>query len=213
MNRRRRPNMIDLSNNNASGHNFKRAYTQGGQRRVYLKAAEGTTFIDSTYRRLRTAALNAGLKVGAYDFLHPLETTPSEALSFFMKRLTHGLMPGRDLRPALDVERGTPTTKMGEWVKEMSGIFYKETGVRPLIYGSGYFLESCRFAAAPGPLWLAAYGKDDGRDYPISKVPKPWKTVAAHQYSSRGNVAGIQGYVDITNVMVPSSVELPKSFS
>lgn len=205
--------MIDLSNNNAGGHDFKRAYAQGGQRRVFLKAAEATNFIDNTYKGLRTAALGAGLKVGAYDFLHPLEATPSEALSFFMKRLTHGLKAGRDLRPALDVEKGTPSAKMGEWVKEMSTLFYKETGVRPLIYGSGYFLQDCQFAAAPGPLWLAAYGKDDGREYPVSMVPKPWKTVAAHQYSSRGNVAGINGHVDVSNVMVPASIELPKSFN
>jgi len=204
--------MIDLSNNNAGGHDFKRAYAQGGQRRVYLKAAEGTNFVDSTYKDLRRAALSAGLRVGAYDFLHPLEATPAEALSFFMKRLTHGLKAGRDLRPALDVEKGTPSAKMGKWVKEMSSVFYKETGVRPLIYGSGYFLQDCEFAAAPGPLWLAAYGKEDGKEYPISMVPKPWKTVAAHQYSSKGNVAGIHGSVDISHVIGAGSIELPKSF-
>jgi GH25 family lysozyme M1 (1,4-beta-N-acetylmuramidase) len=204
--------MIDLSNNNAGGHDFGRAYKQGGQRRVYLKAAEGTTFVDSTYAGLRTAALKAGLKVGAYDFLHPLDATPSEAVTFFMKRLKHGLKAGRDLRPVLDVEKGTASAKMGVWVKEMANALYKETGVRPVVYGSGYFLQDCAFASAPGPLWLAAYGKNDGREYPVSMVPKPWKTVAAHQYSSKGNVAGINGPVDISHVLVPSSLELPKSF-
>ena len=203
--------MIDLSNNNASGHDFKRAFEQGGQRRVYLKAVEGTNFVDSTYKGLRTAALKAKLKVGAYDFLHPLEATPSEALSFFVARLAHGLKAGRDLRPALDVEKGTPSAKMGRWVKEMAGALFKETGVRPLIYGSGFFLQDCEFPSAPGPLWLAAFGKNDGREFPISMVPKPWKTVAAHQFSSKGNVAGIKGPVDISHVMIPASIELPRS--
>jgi len=203
--------MIDLSNNNASGHDFKRAFEQGGQRRVYLKAVEGTNFVDSTYKGLRTAALKAKLKVGAYDFLHPLEATPSEALSFFVARLAHGLKAGRDLRPALDVEKGTPSAKMGRWVKEMAGALFKETGVRPLIYGSGFFLQDCEFPSAPGPLWLAAFGKNDGREFPISMVPKPWKTVAAHQFSSKGNVAGIKGPVDISHVMIPGSIELPRS--
>jgi GH25 family lysozyme M1 (1,4-beta-N-acetylmuramidase) len=205
--------MIDLSNNNGTGHDFKRALKQGGQQRVYLKAVEGTTFTDGTYKTLRTAALSAGMRVGAYDFLHPLEATPSEALSYFMQRLNHGLKAGRDLRPALDVEKGTPTSKMGAWVKEMANSFYNEVGVRPLIYGSGYFLEANQFAAAPGPLWLAAYGKDDGSEYPIAKLPNPWKVVAAHQYSDRGNVAGIKGPVDISHVFVPASIELPKSFA
>jgi lysozyme len=204
--------MIDLSNNNASGHDFKRAFAQGGQRRVYLKAVEGTHFTDKTYKDLRTAALKAKLKVGAYDFLHPLEATPGEALSFFMARLTHGLKAGRDLRPALDVEQGKPSAKMGKWVKEMADGLFKQTGVRPLIYGSGFFLQDCQFASAPGPLWLAAFGKNDGREFPITMVPKPWKNVAAHQFSSQGNVVGIKGHVDISNVMVPGSIDLPRSF-
>jgi GH25 family lysozyme M1 (1,4-beta-N-acetylmuramidase) len=203
--------MIDLSNNNAGGHDFKRAYLQGGQRRVYLKAVEGTNFVDRTYTQLRKAALKGGLRVGAYDFLHPNEATPSEALSYFVKRLSHGLQPGRDLRPTLDVEHGTPSAKMGQWVKEMANSLRKEVGVRPLIYGSGYFLQDCQFATAPGPLWLAAYGKNDGREYPVTMVPRPWRSVAAHQYSSNGNVAGINGHVDISTVRSSAAIELPKS--
>lgn len=203
--------MLDLSNNNASGHNFKTAYVKGGQRRVYLKAVEGTGFIDKTYAALRTAALKAGLHVGAYDFLRPLQATPRQAADYLLKRLpAGGLKAGRDLRPCLDCEWGSGSTAAGRWISEVAKIVAKECGVKPLIYGSGYWLEACQFPSAPGPLWLAAYGRNDGREYPIAKLPRPWKTLAAHQYTSTARVVGINGPVDLSHVFAGASIEIPK---
>ena len=203
--------MIDLSNNNATGHDFKQAYVKGGQRRVYLKRCQGIHFVDQTYPELRKAALAAKLHVGAYDFLEPLAATPQEAADYFLKLIPSPLVPGRDLRPALDCESGKPSPQVGTWVAEVAKIVAKRTGVKPLMYGSGWWLQDCAFSTAPGPLWLAAYGKDDGREYPVGKLPPPWKTLAAHQYTSNGSVVGIHGLCDVSHVFVPGSVEVPKS--
>jgi len=203
--------MIDLSNNNATGHDFKKAYVKGGQRRVYLKRCQGCHFTDQTYAGLRKSALAAKLRVGAYNFLEPLAATPQEAASYFLKLIPSPLVPGRDLRPALDCEFGKPSPQVGTWITEVARIVTKRTGVKPLMYGSGWWLQECAFATAPGPLWLAAYGKDDGREYPTGKLPPPWKTLAAHQYTDKGNVIGIHGLCDVSHVFVAASVELPKS--
>jgi GH25 family lysozyme M1 (1,4-beta-N-acetylmuramidase) len=203
--------VLDLSNNNATGHNFKAAHTKGGQLRIYLKAVEGMGFIDKTYPALRTAALKVGMRVGAYDFLHPGEATPAQAASYLLARLPKTLVPGRDLRPCLDCEHGTPTPAIGRWIVQTAAIVAKRTGVKPLIYGSGWWLEACQFKAAPGPLWLAAYGRNDGKEYPIGKLPKPWKAMAAHQFTSTAHVIGINGPVDLSKVFVPASIEIPRS--
>jgi GH25 family lysozyme M1 (1,4-beta-N-acetylmuramidase) len=200
--------MLDLSNNNATGHNFKLAYGKGGQRRVYLKAVEGTHFIDKTYAALRKAALAAKLRVGAYDFLHPLEASPAEAADYLLGRLPRPLVRGRDLRPALDCEYGHGTPQVGVWIKEVAALVGKATGQPPLIYGSGYWLEACKFVTKPGPLWLAAYGRNDGREYPVGRLPAPWTTMAAHQYTSTAHVVGINGEVDLSHVFLASGIEL-----
>jgi len=202
--------MLDLSNNNATGHNFKIAHVKGGQLRVYLKTVEGTGFIDHTYTELRKQALAAGLRVGAYDFLHPGEATPAQAAKYLITRLPKPLVSGRDLRPCLDCEHGTPSQTLGKWIAQVAAIVYKQTGVKPLIYGSGWWLEACAFKTAPGPLWLAAYGRNDGKEYPVGRLPRPWKKMAAHQYTSTAHVIGINGPVDLSHVFVPASIEVPK---
>jgi GH25 family lysozyme M1 (1,4-beta-N-acetylmuramidase) len=202
--------MLDLSNNNASGHNFKTAYEKGGQRRVYLKRVEGTAFVDRAYPGLRRSALAAGFRVGAYDFLHPLEATPKEAADFLLGKLTQPLKAGRDLRPALDCEEGTPSAKVGVWISQVALEIRRVLGFKPLIYGSGYWLESCSFRTAPGPLWLAAYGRNDGKEYPVGRLPAPWRALGAHQYTSEARVVGIRGLCDLSHVYVSSAVEVPR---
>ena len=201
--------MIDLSNNNATGHDFEQAYVKGGQRHVYLKCCQGCHFTDRTYPAMRKAALAAKLRVGAYDFLEPLEATPGEAAGYLLALIPSPLVPGRDLRPALDCEFGKPSPQVGAWIAETATIVTKRAGVKPLVYGSGRWLEDCAFATPPGPLWLAAYGKNDGREYPTGKLPPPWTTLTAHQFTSKGSVVGIRGLCDVSHVFSPAGVDVP----
>jgi GH25 family lysozyme M1 (1,4-beta-N-acetylmuramidase) len=203
--------MIDLSNNNAQGHNFRVAYVKGGQRRVYLKRSQGAWYVDKTFPQLRASALNAGLMVGAYDFLEPLRVTPAEAAGYFLGLIGPHFKHGRDLRPCLDCEHGQPSAHVGRWVEEVASYAAGHSGVVPLIYGSGWWLEACHFTRAPGPLWLAAYGRDDGREYPIGRLPGPWRAhgYAAHQYTSHGRVLGIRGLCDLSRVVMPQLVDVP----
>lgn len=202
--------MIDLSNNNGTRHNFRTIFASG-QRRIYLKIAEGTNFKDPTYASMRRRALEARLKVGAYDFLHPLEATPDEAADFLLARLPNPLVPGRDLRPALDCEWPSvkPNAKVGQWYAACAKRVWRTLGFKPLIYGNGYYLEDCQFRTQPGPLWLAAYGKDTGREYPVGRLPAPWGKMAAHQFTDRARVVGVDGQCDLSRVYAAALIELP----
>lgn len=200
-----------MSNNNATGHDFATVVAKTGQRRLYLKCVEGTGFVDRTYVSLRTRAEKAGLRVGGYDFLHPLESTPAAAAAIFIGHLG-SVRHGHELRPCLDCEwtKVTPSAQVGAWITDVARIVQHTIGCTPLIYGSGWWLEACRFPAAPGPLWLAAYGKDDGREYPVGKLPAPWRRLAAHQFTDKATVIGIDGLCDLSHVFVPGSIDAPK---
>jgi hypothetical protein len=47
-------------------------------------------------------------------------------------------------------------------------------------------------------------GRNDGKQYPVT-APAPWKSFVAHQFTSRGSVAGF-GPVDVTRVYKPGAV-------
>ncbi len=47
------------------------------------------------------------------------------------------------------------------------------------------------------PLWLAAYGKNDGNPGTESTAPAPWSDWLVWQYSSNGTVPGVAGRCDV----------------
>ena len=198
--------MLDLSNNNGPV-DFKRVF-QAGQRRVYLKLTEGVTFDDPKFVDFRKHARAASLKVGAYHFARgiPSGHSAQEEADHFLAKLP--TLTNKDLRPALDLEFKTPSAAVGNWAKEWISIVRKATGVRPIIYSYGSFLESCGFRTAPAALWLASYGRNDGKEYPPT-IPRPWKRLAAHQFSSNARVAGCSGLVDISHVFAARSIDVP----
>lgn len=197
--------MIDLSNNNGTGHDFHRAL-ESGHHRVYLKASEGTGFTDHTLRLNGGQAHHAGMRVGAYHFAHGNDS-PTAEFERFAAAVTAIGFPLR-LRPALDLEAGTPTAALGRWAVEWATLCRKHLDAIPVFYGSGGFLERCRFRAQPGGLWLASYGRDDGLEHPYV-VPRPWKLAAAHQFTSEARVPGIRGHCDVSHVYLASAIDWP----
>jgi lysozyme len=198
--------MLDLSNNNGPV-DFKRVF-QAGQKRVYLKLTEGVTFDDPKFADLRRRARAAGLKVGAYHFARgiPAGNSAKDEADHFLRKLPS--LSNDDLRPALDLEFKTPSAEVGDWAKEWLSLVRKATGVRPIIYSFGSFLQSCRFSTPPAALWLASFGRNDGQEHSFS-IPRPWKGVAAHQFSSNARVAGCSGRVDVSRVFVKRSIDVP----
>jgi lysozyme len=197
--------MLDLSNNNGPV-DFKRVFL-AGQRRVYLKLTEGVTFDDPKFADFRKRARTAGLKVGAYHFARgvPSGNSARDEAEHFLRKLP--TLTKSDLRPALDLEFNKPSKAVGTWAKEWMAIVRKETGVRPIIYSYASFLTGCGFTSPPAALWLASYGRNDGREHPFT-IPSPWKRLAAHQYSSQARVAGCSGPVDISHIFSARAIDV-----
>lgn len=200
--------MIDLSNNNAKGHHWK--VIAQHQRRVYLKRSEDRAFIDPNFMELRKQAHGVGMHVGGYHFAHPLEVTPRESYGFFMRE--EPLYHRGDLRAALDLEFGTANRHVGAWAEEWVKLHKKEHGFYPVLYCGYYYARECKFQPfmAAVPLWLPAYGRNDGKEYPWL-TPRPWHRVGAHQYASTAQVPGVNGPCDLSHVYHPALIDVPST--
>jgi GH25 family lysozyme M1 (1,4-beta-N-acetylmuramidase) len=195
--------MYDFSDNNAGRVNWKEIYASG-TRRIYLKrgGSEGraASFADPTFVPRLNAARKVGLEVGPYYFHEPRRHSPKEEMDAVLGLLAHHhpkLLP-----LAMDVEWGTADKAAGAWVWEFATLWKHHVGHLPIFYSYYSFAQDLELpdAAAEMPLWLAGYGRDDGKEYPYT-VPHPWRRATAHQYTTKARVRGITGTVDLTHVL------------
>lgn len=166
---------------------------------IYLKATEGTDFIDSHFHHNSLHAINSGLPVGAYHFFRYDTDGELQALNFL-----HALK-GRDfaLPPAIDVEDwgnpdGHANALIVERLRALTGRLRME-GYEPIIYTNldGYYrLIKGNFDNYP--LWIASFSNP-----PLDQDPNNIRWTL-WQYTHRGSVPGISGDTDI-NVVNPKS--------
>lgn len=198
--------MIDLSNNNHGTVDFKKVRKQ--HHRVYLKLTEGVSFADATFAERRAAAYKAGMLVGAYHFARPSRNDPELEAEWFVGHLPDTLKAGRDLRPCLDLEdpKIPATPAIRDWAEAFIVAVQRDTRHIVVLYSYPSYLGGCRFEKAH-PLWLASYGRNDGKEYAY-RAPAPWDHVAAHQYTSLGVVPGVPGRCDVSRVFKPAELDV-----
>ena len=160
---------------------------------VYLKASEGGDRIDEKFEHNIQLAHQYGLKVGAYHFFRP-RTDLNKQLVNFMAQCRP---KEQDLVPMIDIE-----TKGGLSNEEFCDSLLKfiklvETAYRqkPLLYTFTNFYNQNLIGKIDGyPLMVAQYTQRepvlaDGRDFTM------W------QYTGKGRINGINGYVDKSRFM------------
>ena len=186
---------IDLSSNN-DPRNFtqvKRDGVVGGWVKVGGggETHAGSLYLHGNFHPWASRMRSAGLRVGGYWFAVPSLNDARIQARQFAKAL--GRIERRDLRPVLDFEKnlyGLSQSQLEAWAHTFCQEVKLATGVGPLYYSYASFLYPDR------PIgygyWIANY------DDPNPAAPRPWKKLVAHQYPSRGSVAGINGAVDLT---------------
>jgi GH25 family lysozyme M1 (1,4-beta-N-acetylmuramidase) len=199
---RRRTLLVDLSNNNADPidwHALKRAGVFG----ALLKVSEGLGFVDGTWPERAHAARAAGLHVGGYHFARP-GGSPLQQARLFVAHL--GTVGRRDLHPALDLETndgGLTQAQLFQWARGFGDEVHRLTGSRVLWYTYPAFLAPLHWQRPLGNgagLWIAAYGPNDGTDHGLAGFNlSPWSHAVAHQFTSVGSIAGVNGHVDLTH--------------
>lgn len=167
-----------------------------GQNFAYVKATEGTDYVNPTYLSDSNIPKYSGMAVGSYHYAQP-SSAPGDAAAqanFFANTSIVSHFP--TLPPVLDLEEsgGMGPKELQDWVREYVSVIKLRTGRDAMIYTSpsfwrGYMDDTKEFANHP--LWLAHYDTD------TPDVPGGWSNVTIHQYSSEGQVPGINGPVDM----------------
>lgn len=182
---------IDLSH--YQGNVFWETVGKSKMAYVYLKATEGGTNIDDKYKQNIDLAHNYGLKVGSYHFYRP-KVDQKEQLRNFMAQCRPG---DQDLLPMIDVETRSGMTR--EEFRDSLAKFLTlvETAYRqrPLVYtGTNFYNANLQGMLDDYKLMIAQYSSHepvltDGKDYLL------W------QYTAKGKLDGINGYVDKSRFM------------
>lgn len=178
---------IDISNHNGN-IDFVKAKNSGIEM-VYIKATEGTTYQDP-YRDINyNGATDAGLPTGFYHYLVGSSAPETQAENFYNS------IKGKNntLRPCLDLE-ATGFNIMDYTLRFISK-FTELSGLPIVIYSSPYFInKNLDSRLAIYPLWVAHYDVNT----PMSN--NVWgDNYVGHQYTDKGTVNGITGYVDLNN--------------
>lgn len=159
-----------------------------GYKFAWIKATEGTNFLDPRFNAHRRDAGSAGFKTGAYHYFRAAFGGVEQA-NFFWS--TAGV---NDLPPAIDVESRNNTgfskvvfaDKLRACVKRIIELSER----RPFIYTSKSQWEllvgSAPDIAALCDLWVADYGWDgNGNGIGIPRLPFNWTEWKVWQYTSK----------------------------
>lgn len=163
-----------------------RAVEAAGIGFAFLKATEGTTFVDPTFRGHWAALGETRILRGAYHRFRGGSDAAAQAKHFLT---VVSLQPG-DLPPVLDI--GATDGVSGERVirgaRTWLRIVEERTGVRPIVYTQPAFRRRHLGGALDEyPLWIGEYGVD-------APSVERW---AIWQHSQEGRVAGIENLVDL----------------
>ena len=170
----------------AIGDNSKMAY-------VYLKATEGGDRIDSRYEQNIELAHKYGLKVGSYHFFRPKTDLAKQLANFKAQCLPRQ----QDLIPMIDVEvkQGMGTTEFCDSLMKFLDMVEEAYHQKPLVYTGTNFYNNYLVGRLDGyKLMIAQYSSkepvlSDDNDYML------W------QYTGKGHIDGIRGYVDKSRFM------------
>lgn len=165
---------------------------------AYLKASEGTGFVDPRFADHRRAATRAGIDVAGYHYFQLCTDGTAQARHFVEVtglELTDAKVPA--VPPALDLELAgsctepPPRAELLAEVREFLDLVDAATGVPTLVYLYPELEERFGFAAdlADHPQWVRRLGERPPR--------REW---AVWQYDDAGTVPGVGGGVDLNRM-------------
>ena len=160
---------------------------------VYMKATQGTTYIDPTYQGRVSALKGSELLHGAYHFYEPDKDAIAQATHF----LEQVKISKHTLPPMLDVEitQQTSPEDIKKGVKLWLEHVYKALKCQPILYSYGSFWEeNLGDEFNDYPFWLADYATKPN-------VPAQLKNWRIWQYTDQGQISGIEHKVD-RNILI-----------
>lgn len=190
---------IDVSHHQGN-INWAAAAASGEVEYAFIKATEGSTLVDGRYRSNLKQARSHGILVGAYHFF---KTSSSGQSQFEHFRAVVGR--DIDLLPMLDLEAGGgPISSNAQYQQEVKAFIdacVDHYGRYPIVYASPSFVKDhhLKRTIQNCPYWMAWYTRmpqevTSRRNYIL--LMHPASRAIMWQYTDRGEVDGIAGYVD-----------------
>ncbi|GHJ31356.1 hydrolase [Streptomyces hygroscopicus subsp. sporocinereus] len=167
-----------------------------GVRFAYVKATEGTSYINPYFAQQYNGSYNVGMIRGAYHFALPGNSTGAAQANYFVDHGGGWSKDGKTLPGALDMEYnpygatcyGLSTSAMVNWIKDFSNTYKARTGRDPVIYTSTSWWKTCTGNSAAfgaiNPLWIPRYGSS------VGELPAGWGFHTIWQYTSSGPTVG-----------------------
>jgi GH25 family lysozyme M1 (1,4-beta-N-acetylmuramidase) len=173
------------------------AVAAGGASFAYIKATEGTGFVDGQFAGNSAGSAAAGLAHGAYHFALPDRSSGASQANFFVNHGGGWVADGSTLPPVIDMEYnpygptcyGLSKGQMAAWVADFSNTVHARTGRWPAIYTTTNWWSTCTGNNAgfgADPLWIARYSSTPGA------LPAGWSFYSFWQYADGGVFPGDQ---------------------
>lgn len=166
------------------------------------KATQGDYYVDPTAAVNTAGAEAVGMFHGAYHFAEPDISSGEAQASWFVENGGDWYPDGWTLPGVLDIEYNPSgdtcydlsKSEMADWVIAFSDTYVTLTGRAPIIYTNADWWNTCvGNSSVPdaNELWVAYWGSSAN-----PTLPSDWSDYALWQYSSEGDVDGVDGNVD-----------------
>ncbi|GLY68722.1 hypothetical protein Atai01_53410 [Amycolatopsis taiwanensis] len=181
------------------------AVAAGGAKFAYMKASEGTTYLDPMFATNYAGSANAGLVRGAYHFGLPDVSSGAAQAMFFLAHGGGWVGDGRTLPSVLDIEYnpygsadwagwcyGLSPAQVTAWIADFAGTVHDRTNRWPVIYTTNGWWSNCTGNDAgfgDDPLWIAPSNSDAGG---APTIPASWAAYTFFQYAASGPFPGDQ---------------------
>ncbi len=178
----------------------------GGYRFAFIKATEGTYYVNPYYATDLAAARAAGLFVAGYHFAIPNISSGTLQADFALNAENYPAN-GQTLPFILDAEYdpytqydhtnqcyGLTQAQMVSWISAFTAEIRRRTGQPTIIYTPAKWWDTCTggsSAFGSDPLWVAS-------PTTTPTLPSGWPKWTFWQYTSTGTVAGIPGNTDLS---------------
>ncbi|MEV6824219.1 lysozyme [Amycolatopsis sp. NPDC051102] len=176
------------------------ATAAAGAKFSYVKATEGTGFVNPQFGQQYDGAHAAGIIRGAYHFARPDVSGGAEQAEYFIANGGGWQGDGTTLPGALDIEYnpygdvcyGKNAADMTTWIADFTRTYLAKVKRSALIYTSTAWWKQCtgntgRFGDT-NPLWLARYAPA------IGELPAGWDKQSIWQFARTGGLPGDQNY-------------------
>ncbi|KAA2255983.1 hypothetical protein F0L68_27785 [Solihabitans fulvus] len=196
------PNTL-LNGMDVSGYqgnvNWSAAKANGGLF-AYVKATEGTGYINGYFAQQYNGSYNVGMIRGAYHFALPDRSGGATQADYFVSHGGGWSRDGKTLPPMLDIEYnpygstcyGYSQSGMRSWIQSFSNEMVARTGRYPTVYTTLDWWTTCTGnwggLGSTNPLFIARYSSGPGT------LPAGWGFWTFWQYADHGIFPGDQDY-------------------